>query len=350
MASTGGELLVDGSYGEGGGQILRTALALATLMQKTVRISNIRANRKDPGLRPQHLASIEAITSLCDAETENLVIGSSEVVYRPGTLRHKSLQIDVGTAGSITLILQLLVPTVSLGGLDLDLKITGGTDVRWSPTIDYFRHVVLPAYRRVGVDANVSVIQRGFYPKGGGKVTVSIKRASEVRPVALLKREESGVGIISSCSLLPSHVAERQLRSAATYLSRNGIEVSQQHVEVNHSLSPGSSITVFSVGQDGMFIGGDAIGAPGKPAEAVGRRAAEIFVEAYESGAPLDSHVGDMIIMPLALARGESTFWVSRASEHLRTNLYVARLISSLEYDVSNRVNGSAIVRLARHV
>lgn len=340
------KIVIDGSYGEGGGQILRTSVALSAVMRIPIEIVKIRAKRDNPGLRPQHIGAIKAVASLCNASVDNLRIGSDRIVFTPGKMSSAFLRLDIGSAGSITLLLQAVIPSVSLSRVESELEIIGGTDVKWSPTMNYFTKVVLPAYRLLGIEAELEVKRRGYYPLGGGIVRVRIKPAKELRPLNIISSENPSPSIISICSKLPRSVAERQLKSARDYLSNQGVNLKDCEVNVEDSISPGSSILIYSVGEQGPFIGGDAIGEKGKPAEDVGREAAKLFSEEYLSNAPIDRHVGDMIVTFLPFAKRESKFKVSRVTQHLSTNLYIASIFTRCQYNIDEMPDSTALVSI----
>src|SRR2546422_7725548 len=164
---------VDGSYGEGGGQVLRTAVALAAVLSKEIHVFNIRAGRAEPGLRPQHMTGVKAAADLCSANLQGLEVGATEFVFKPGKLRAGTFRFDVGTAGSVTLVLQTLMPILAFSPGTVQLEIAGGTDVKWSPPIDYLRLVTLPLLERMSFHASILVSRRGHYPKGGGIVRLT---------------------------------------------------------------------------------------------------------------------------------------------------------------------------------
>ncbi|MEM3383828.1 MAG: RNA 3'-terminal phosphate cyclase [Nitrososphaerales archaeon] len=338
------KIIIDGSYGEGGGQILRTSVALSAIMGIPIEIVNIRAKRDNPGLRPQHIGAIKAVASLCDATVDNLRIGSDRIFFNPGKMKSTSLRLDVGTAGSVTLLLQAVIPSVSLSGAESELEIIGGTDVKLGPTVDYFAKVVLPAYRLIGIEFDIEVRRRGYYPYGKGIVRVRIKPAKDLKPINILSSENPLPSIISICSNLPKSVAERQFKAAKDYLSNKGISLKDFEIRIEDSVSPGTSILVYSVGDQGPFIGGDAIGERGKPAEEVGREAAKLFLEEYLSNAPIDRHIGDMIVTLLPFAKSESRFKVSRVTQHLSTNLYITSIFTKCQYYIDQMKDGTAIV------
>ncbi len=337
---------VDGSFGEGGGQILRTSAALSAVLQRPVEITSIRAKRPNPGLRPQHVAVLRAIAALCNGEVENLEAGSTTIRFLPGKVRSTNLSLDVGSAGSITLLLQPVILISSLSGADFVVELKGGTDVKWSPTLDYFRKVVLPAFKLLGVEVSMEVRRRGYYPEGGGFVETRIKGAPQVRPFHLLASPTVSPSIMSVCSNLPKHVAERQLATALSIMSDHGIKVEESHVSVDDAASPGSSIAIYSVGPSGPFIGADSVGERGKPAEEVGREAADLFVREFQSGAPVDFHLADMVVGMLALAEGESAYRTSAVTEHLRTNLHICQLLVGCQSKIEENTDGTATVRI----
>ncbi len=326
-------VIIDGSMGEGGGQIVRTALGLGIALGKAVKVVNIRAKRRNPGLRPQHLAAVRILSSLCDGRVENLGVGSSEFTFVPGSIDLRPISFDIGSAGSITLLLQAIIPAVALMKTPLDLKLTGGTDVKWSPTFEYFRHVVLPAFRSIGSAVEMNVVRRGYYPRGGGEVNVRISPIGMVRGLQMQDPEFSSPISISVCSELSISIAERQQIAAQEILSKNGINFRDQ-TRVEPALSPGSSIAICSSGDHGPFIGGDSIGERGKPAEKVGSEAALSYLSEKKSKASIDSHLGDMLIPLLSLSSEESRFRVSRVTDHLSTNLRLSRTLTGVSYEI----------------
>lgn len=334
---------IDGAYGEGGGQILRTSVALSAITNKPIEVSNIRAKREEPGLRPQHVTAIKTVASLCDADVENLKIGSSMIRFVPKGMHGGSMKMDVGTAGSITMILQAVIPAVCLAGKSADLELIGGTDVRWSPTFDYMRYVVQPAYKTLGINFDLNVLRRGYYPAGGGIVKASIEPCKKLNVLDMISAPRVEPKMVSVCSMLPKHVAERQIASALAKLQKENVKCNSYSASFEQSYSPGSSILIYSTSDYGPFIGGDSIGERGKRAEEVGAEAADKFLEAYLSNAPIDPHLADMLVLPLSVADGRSKFVVNRVSQHLTTNLYIASKIVNCTYEITQS-NGNYIV------
>lgn len=329
---------IDGSQGEGGGQILRTAISLSAITGRSVEVIGIRAKRQNPGLRPQHLTSIKVVGDLFHAKIENLQVGAEWVRFAPsGRFEGGSLKVDVGTAGSIPMILMTVVPAVSLSGNNLEIELVGGTDVKASPTIDYVRHVVADAYRNIGIKFSADVLKRGYYPKGGGIVKADIESCKAPGTIELLNGRDVEPKITSVCSQLPRHVAERQTTSALLALEKKGIRCSNYTASLETSFSPGSSILIYSSSDFGPFIGGDSIGELGKRAEAVGAEAAERYLESSLAQMPVDAFLADMLVLPLALAKGRSKYRIARVTEHLRTNLQVASQIVGCKYGIEQQ-------------
>ncbi len=325
-------LEVDGSQGEGGGQVLRTAVVFSVIKKMPIRVSKIRAGREVPGLKTQHVSALRVLADVFDGELADAVEGSSEVYFAPGSPKLDRIFLDMRTAASITLVLQAVVPAAALSGSNLSLELVGGTDVPWSPTFDYFDVVLREAYAAIGIRFDSKVGRRGYYPRGGGHVTVDVEACRAMKPLDLVARPSiDRVGALSRCAMIPRHVAERQLNSATSVLDGAGIRLGHANVAEEKADSPGSSFLIYSTG-DGALLGSDAIGARGKPAEAVGREAANNFVGAVRSGACLDANLADMVLPLLSLAPGPSRVSVPAVSSHLKTGLALAQQFTSCEF------------------
>jgi len=334
-------LVIDGSMGEGGGQILRTSLALAALLGKPVRIANIRAKRPRPGLQRQHLTSVKAVAKVAGAHVEGLALGSTSITFTPGRLRGGRFSFNIGTAGSVTLVLQALLPVLAYAPEPVTVEIRGGTDVPWSPPIDYVRFVLRRLLERFGFTFEVEVGRRGHYPRGGGHVVVRVDRPPRMLRAADFSERDGIVRVegLSHAVRLPRHVAERQARSAYEYLrARLGgvpIHIDLEWYEPGRDphLGPGSGIVLWAVAERSV-LGGDALGAKGKPAEKVGEEAASKLYEDLETEAALDRHASDMLIPFAALACGESVLYGSRLTMHAWTNvMLVKKLVEGVEIE-----------------
>ena len=337
---------IDGSHGEGGGQILRTAISLSAISGKPIEVTNIRANRTNPGLRPQHLAGIKIIADLFHAKSENLKVGAEWIRFSPSDkFEGGSIKFDIGTAGSIPLILMTVVPAVSLSNNSLQIEVTGGTDVKASPTIDYIKHIVAKSYLSIGPKFSVDVLKRGYYPKGGGVVQCTVKPCKTPSPIELLATRYLEPKIISVCSQLPVHVAKRQISSALIALEKKDIRCSNYTASIETSISPGSSILVYSAADFGLYVGGDSIGELGKRAESVGTEAAMRFLDSTLAQATVDPFLADMLVLPLALCKGRSRYRVARVTQHLLTNLHIVSEIVRCKYGIEQQ-EGSYIVMI----
>ncbi|WP_291999506.1 RNA 3'-terminal phosphate cyclase [Caldivirga sp.] len=348
-------ITIDGSMGEGGGQILRTALALSIVTGKPFKIINIRAKRSNPGLQPQHLASVMAAAKISDAKVDGAYKGSLSLTFEPGKVKCSSYSIDIGTAGSISLVLQTLLPVLAVVNCsEVTLDITGGTDVPKAPPIDYVRFVLAHNLSLMGVRVNVELIRRGHYPRGGGKVKVTVKPASRLKPVNITELGElRGIWGLSHAVRLPGHVAVRQAKAAEDYLSKLGLKpnISLEYYEQGKDphLGPGSGITLWAESINGQRIGADSLGERGKPAEEVGREAAEALTTVINAGAAFDDHMGDMLVPFLALAEGNSEYTVANLTSHLSTNISIVKLfldtrIEAVKYSKKVKITINPII------
>jgi RNA 3'-phosphate cyclase len=335
-------LHVDGSYGEGGGQILRIAASFSIIFGQPIHITKIRAGREVSGLRQQHIAILRILREISSGALEGDHIGSTEIFFSPGKIENRSLTFDLRTAASITLVLQAIIPAVSLSAASLEVEFVGGTDVPWSPTADYFEKVLLPAIRLIGIDLDFEVRRRGYYPKGGGIIKAKIHPCTKLKEIDLSKRsEDNDVLIVSRCGKLPKHVAERQASSAASKLREFGIEPRNITISLEETSSPGSSILVYTASD--AFIGSDGIGAKGRTAESVGEMTAVVFGQEHKSGSTIDSHLADMLAPLLCLCREESKLLAPKITEHMKSGLYVARLFTNSNFSFQEQGDAQLI-------
>lgn len=322
---------IDGSFGEGGGQILRTAVALSAITKKDVRIKNIRQNRPKEGLKPQHLKSIETAALMCDANVKGLFPGSTQICFSPSEIKGFQKDIHIGTAGSIPLLLQSIMPVAAYSSGRTELRITGGTDVAWSPSIDYIEKVTLKALSKMGYKARIDIIERGYYPKGGGTINIVIEpsdlKGHNFDKKAIAKNKVLGV---SHCSNLPEHVAKRQADSAISILEENEI-ISDIKVETENFLSTGSGITLWS-----DHKGAVSIGKRGLPAEKVGSHAARFLVDELLSPTSVDIHLADQLIPYLGLA-GKGSFTTREISQHCLTNIHVTEQLLDVKFSINKK-------------
>lgn len=314
-------ITIDGARLEGGGQLVRAAVALSALSGEGVAIHDIRARRNNPGLRSQHIAAVKAVAGVCGATVSGLSQGSGTLEFVPGPLQERNVHIDVGTAGSIPLVLQAWLPAaLAAGGR---IAVSGGTEVAWSPTIDYMERVFLPVLAHAGAAVDLRILRRGYFPRGGGLSEVAVQPSG----LAPIRIEPAGEGGIISCSAgLPPHVAERQADAAARRLSPVTGDLPAT-LDRREGPGTGSSCTVWHNGK-----GASALGRRGYPAERVGEDAASALLAELASPAAVDVHLADQLV--LYVARYGGSFVAPSLSLHAATMCW---LCGEFGYHVSHR-------------
>lgn len=333
---------IDGSFGEGGGQILRSSITLSLILNKPIEIFNIRTNRPNPGLRPQHFSTLKIISKLFNAEISNLEIGSQHISFRPKGRNYEFVSntenntvIDIGTAGSISLLLQTLIPSISISNNYIKFRVVGGTDVKNSPTIDYMRFVLSEAFRRIGIRFKINVIKRGYYPNGGGITDVEIFPCKKIDNMEIIKiRKDIKPNIISVYSNLSKHVSERQISAAISKLEKNGIQCNSCTSSLENAESKGCSILIYLASDFGQIIGVDQIGEWNKRSEEIGKEVGEKFSKYYLNNVTIDDFLSDMIILPLSLSYGRSVFTVQNITNHFKTNIQIINKFLDFKYDI----------------
>ncbi len=339
---------IDGNWGEGGGAIARVALALSTITQKPFEIYDIRKGRKDAGLKNQHLYCVKSLQELCNATVEGAELGSLFLKYYPKKIVAKNLNINIETAGSITLLLQALLLPAMFVSKPITITITGGTDTKWSMPFDYFNNVLLPQLQRFA-KIEAKLLKRGYYPKGNGKVEIKINPKYKLNYFSSfeefhehLKQNVQKYNLTEQCNIIQikgishaskdlqkANVAERQAESAYSILKQKYNVPIQITAQYQGTLSTSSGITlwvIFSKNKDDIDetnpirLGADALGEQGKKAEIVGEEAAKNLIKEIESNAPVDRHLADQILPFMALVGGKIK--VSEITNHCRTNIY----------------------------
>ncbi len=317
-------LEIDGSYGEGGGQILRTSLSLSCLLKQPFRLFNIRKGRRKPGLMPQHLMCINALRQIANASVSGNTLHSQELFFHPSEIKPGDYIFDIGTAGSTTLLLQAILPPLIFSDSISSVTLRGGTHVPWSPPFHYLSEVFLPMLERLGATMSAEITRYGYYPKGGGEMKVIIHPSRELHSLFLTDREKNVmVKGLSGVSNLPLSIAERQRNAACKILEAHGLAASIETVSVP---SPGPGTFLFLKAETASCIAGfSSLGERGKRAETVGEEAAEDLIRYLLAGACLDHHLADQIVLYLALARSSSSVTTALITDHLLTNLQVIR-------------------------
>ncbi|MCS7131523.1 MAG: RNA 3'-terminal phosphate cyclase [Hadesarchaea archaeon] len=345
-------ITIDGSMGEGGGAVLRTALALSAVSMKPIRIYNIRAKRPNPGLAPQHMHGVKALANLTGAKVEGLWLGSTELRFEPGAVKGGRYRIDIGTAGSITLILQALMPAAAFADSSVEVEITGGTDVPMSPPVDYLINVTLPMLRKMGYDGEVTRVRRGHYPRGGGIVRAIIRPVQKLGAIHLL--ELGGVlriEGISHCVRLPERIATRMAHAAKLVLLKAGyadvdIKIEAYDPTGDLHLGPGAGITLWAEGESGSIVGASALGRPGKPAEEVAREAAEALLQQLRTGCGVDRYLTDQLIPYMALADGTSEITSAELTSHALTNIALVERVLNVKFEVNGQMGQPGRIRV----
>jgi RNA 3'-phosphate cyclase len=329
---------IDGAQKSGSGTILRLSIALAATTGQPLHIYNIRQNRPQPGLKAQHLEAVLTAAKLCNAEVQGAKLNSRELWFKPRALKSGTFKAEIGTAGSISMLLTAVLPICAFAKDTVTLHVgKGGTDVSHSPTINYMRNVFLPVLERMGLNASITVHKYGYYPKGMGAVTLTVKPCPSLRP---LRIETFGtlksVKGVSVCTFLAEkRVAERQAKAASNYLSEKGYATSIQVInDKSNPMQKGSSIALWAETETGAIIGADAIGELGKTSETVGKEAAEKLYTEISAKPTVDVHLADMLIPYIALAEGKSTFLATRISDHIEANIWIAEKMLGTRFNV----------------
>lgn len=313
-------LEIDASMGEGGGQILRSALSLALVTRRPIRLTRVRARRPRPGLQAQHLKAVEAAAAVSAARVKGAEPGSQTLEFAPGEVRGGALEIDIGTAGSTLLVLQTVFVPLALARHASTLALSGGTHNPWSPPFHYVAWQWLPWLERIGYRASITLERAGFYPAGGGRIRAEIRPALQLEPLRLVERGAlRRIRGLSGCAGLALEVAQRQSGAAAARLGRYGVplEIADEQVD---AASRGTFIVLGAEFENSRSVA-SALGAPGKRAERVGEEAAQGLERAIDSGAAVDEHLADQLVLPLLFAAGESRVTTASVTRHLLSNV-----------------------------
>ena len=336
---------IDGASGEGGGQILRSALTLSILSQQAFHIKNVRARRPKPGLRPQHLQAVNAAATISQAQVEGAQSGSQSLTFEPGAIRPGQYAFDIKTAGSATLVLQTILIPLGLGNENSHVTIQGGTHVPWSPCFEYIAWTWLPLLARLGFEADVTLERAGFFPRGGGVLKATITGNAAAGSLDLIERGMlERLVIHSGVANLPNHVAERQSRQAQARLANWDVPVDSKLAHYA-SRDKGTLLLILPKIENGhaSFFG---LGERGKPAERVADEAVDQFEDFLNKPGVVDPHLADQILIPLALAKSPSRFSTTLITEHLRTNAAVIGQFSLAEVDIRGALGQSGIIHV----
>jgi RNA 3'-terminal phosphate cyclase (ATP) len=327
---------------EGGGQLLRMATTYSAVLGEPIRVYNIRAGRKPPGLKPQHLKTLEAAAEISGADIKGGKINSDKIEFYPRHIKGGKFKYDIGTAGSISLFLQCVIPISAYAEEPVEINIRGGTAVKWSPPTSFLSHVVWKAFREMGLKCSLQIKRHGFYPKGGGEVSAIIKNNTYLKCFNPPYREIKTIRGKSICGKLPAHVAERQSKSASKQLLEEGFSTDIQIELLNGKAEPYSPGSVITLWTENMYLGSDSLGEKGKPAEIIGKEAALNLIRQIKTGAEVDLHTCDHLILPCSLAEGTSNFKTSKLTLHTLTAVKLAEIFTDVEVDINGTLGETA--------
>ncbi len=312
---------IDGSFGEGGGQVLRTSISLSAITGAPVRIENIRAGRKKPGLMRQHLTSIKAAAEICGAKVEGLELRSDAISFEPGPIEAGDYRFDIGSAGGTVLVAQTIIPILSHAKAPSTATILGGTHNMWAPTFDYLERAFLPQYNKMGGRASAELKKYGFYPAGGGEIMLAVKPTTRKRALDLTVRgEKTAANIVVVLANLKRDIANREIKTITKRM-----DVDRSHAEILHVDGPGPG-NVVSVFMDydnitEVFIG---LGQHGIRAETVANSVVDAARNYILSQAAVGPHLADQLLLPLALSAG-GVFTTSDITRHTNTNIEIIK-------------------------
>jgi RNA 3'-terminal phosphate cyclase (ATP) len=400
-------ITIDGSTGEGGGQVLRTALSLAVIFSQPVQIVNIRAGRKQPGMRPQHVQAVRAAATICNARLEGAHEHSRELRFEPQTPPQPgNYHFEIGTAGAATLVLQTVLLPLALANGPSTVVVRGGTHVAWSPPFDYVEQIYLPALAALGIDCRVELVQWGFYPKGGGEIRATIQpspalagpdlspalagpdlspalagldlspapagpdlspalaglrpsqpasspalaglRPSQPAPPWTQPRGAlASLSILSAAANVGNQVTARQASRAYNRLAAARLGVAPQTRLLNPpSVGPGTCVFLLAEYESGARAGFTGYGRQGYPAERVADDAIDAFLAHHASDAPVDPHLADQLILPLALLDQPLAFRTSQITQHLLTNVWVVEQFLGPRFTVAGQLDQPGDVQI----
>lgn len=341
------QLFIDGSHGEGGGQVLRSSVTLAALLGQPICIENIRAKRRNPGLQAQHLTSVQAAAESCNAELRGATLGSTALDFRPaqpptsGDYAHDVAEARKGgSAGSTSLVFQTAVLPLTFAAGDSRIAIEGGTHVAWSPPYHYLADVFLPTVARLGLDVTVSLERWGWYPHGGGLIWGEVQGLRGDKWLVGIDLNERGHLVrltgFSTVSNLPDHILERQANEAESLLRQAGFDPIIERV-TPEALGPGTAVYLLAEYEQ-INAAFTSFGRRGKRAEKVAGEAVEAFLAHHMTGAAVDPHLADQLVLPTAVAQSDSSFTTSEITNHLLTNIWVVEQFTDTRFNVEGDI------------
>jgi len=319
-------ITVDGGAKSGSGTIVRYSVALASLIGKEIKIQNIRAKRDKPGLRAQHLKVIQACQEMCHGVVENAAVGSKEITYIPRErFNGGEYHWDIGTAGSTTMFAQALLPLACFAERPSKFRLEGGLFQDFAPSAYHMKFALLPLLKQMGIQAELEIIRPGYVPKGGGIIQIEVEPVEKLKPLNLIEQGKitSINGIALSSHLEEKKVSHRMAQECRKALSAQGYKAEIQEIYDKSSLQEGAALAIYAETSSGSIIGSDRAGRPGRRSESIGRYVAQNFMEDITTGAVVDRHIADQLIIYAGLAEGISRYYIPRITEHVETNLWL---------------------------
>ncbi|MCS5528205.1 MAG: RNA 3'-terminal phosphate cyclase [Nitrosopumilus sp.] len=328
-------LKINGGHGEGGGQIIRSAITLSCITKQPIHLENIRKNRKDEGLRPQHLTAIIILQKIANAKVFGAKIGSTELKFIPGNIDNLELVEDVKTAGSISLILQVLIPVVSISQKKLNLTIKGGTDVLWSPSMDYTRYVLKEAYSRIGINFSIKLTKRGYYPKGGGEIKLEVY-PSKIKSINFSQRKTNDLKLTCTFSKISKELIIEKLKIIKEKFSKTNFNV-EVEIKEEKAIDSGASLLLYSI-DESSIIGMDKLF--NKKTQSF-----DLDIDKFiNNSIGMDENLADMLVVPASLGVKKTVFQVKEITKHLETNLFVTSKITGCKYGIGKISEGFEII------
>lgn len=325
---------IDGAQGEGGGQILRTALSLSALTGRPFRIINIRHNRPAPGLRSQHAQCVLAAQRVCSADVRGAEIASRELSFAPGRIAAGRHAIDIGTAGSTCLVLQTIAHPLSFADAPSEVVIRGGTHNAFAPIYDYLELQWLPFMRRIGLDIDLELAAPGYYPRGGGEIRAVIRPAGALSPITVTERGPlRRINVTAAVNNLPVEIAERFVRRTESQLKSKRVKRIHSKIKTSSGAGRGTYVCLFAEYENSSACC-FGLGRMGKQAEKIADEMVAEFIEFNRGGATVDRYLADQLLLPLSLCRGESAYSTPKITPHLITNADVIRRFLDARIDI----------------
>jgi len=335
-------IYIDGAQKSGSGTIVRFAVGLATLLDEELHLTNVRAKREKPGLRPQHLKAIQALQQLCRGTLDGGEVGSKEIRFKPGgKIKGGEYQWDIGTAGSTTLLAMTLLPAACFSNEAIRFKISGGLFQDFAASAYHMQYVLFPVLNKMGITARLNIIRPGYVPRGGGIIEIELEpMAGKIKPIRLVSREDviEVKGVALASHLKERRVSERMVETCNEVLKSNGYQAQIEIIHDTLALQRGAALAIYTKTSSGCIIGADRAGAPGRTSEEIGRYVARNLIEDLATGATVDRYLADQLIFYAALADGVSQYRIPRLTEHVETNLWLAESVLGAKTQVNKNL------------